>query len=90
MSTKHTPGPWMHDDDGLIYANGAIIADPNCESSQILDIDEREANARLIAKAPELLDALEHLLHEADYENLETAGKRKARALIAEIEGATK
>lgn len=61
----HTPGPWVihgnfteihpHDDsDG-----NQVIADidPDCE------MDSREANARLIAAAPDLLAALEFALH---------------------------
>ena len=61
---KHTPGPWVihgnfteihpHDDpDG-----NQVIADvdPDCEMSN------REANARLIAAAPDLLEALEAMV----------------------------
>ena len=61
MTHTHTPGPWWRDDDGFI-ASGSdktyiTVASPNC--SEDIDIDEREANARLIAAAPELLAALE-------------------------------
>lgn len=63
MKTQHTKGPWWHDDDGFITSghgdNYITIADPNCSK---LDIDEREANARLIAAAPDLLNAIEILL----------------------------
>lgn len=54
---KHTAGPWQLDDDGFIYGEGFIVSDPH--SSPEIDIDEREANARLIAAAPEMLAALE-------------------------------
>lgn len=59
---KHTPGPWFVDDDGDI-----CVSDPNspmgremvADAFQMDDEpnDVREANARLIAAAPELLEA---------------------------------
>lgn len=58
---NHTPGPWKCDDKYTIYADstGWTLADtwtrnvnkPECHA-------ERWANARLIAAAPEMLDAL--------------------------------
>lgn len=81
---KHTPGPWTtccldrcpHHVYGL---NGdEIICDllhnePNCagydKHSGIVTIDQRQANARLMAAAPELLQALENLL--CEYEDRE-------------------
>ena len=64
MTHTHTPGPWWRDDDGFI-ASGSdktyiTVASPNC--SEDIDIDEREANARLIAAAPELLAHLKMLV----------------------------
>jgi hypothetical protein len=57
MST-HTPGPWTLSDDGFVYdESGERVADPHVAMQ---DIDEREANAHLIAAAPDLLAALEH------------------------------
>jgi hypothetical protein len=59
MTIQHTLGPWWRDDDGFIAAgNGesyVTVADPNCSD----DLDEREANANLIAAAPQIFDALE-------------------------------
>lgn len=57
---KHTPGPWVvwySDWPGVVgveCASGETIAD--CSHSN--DPDLSEANARLIATAPELLEAL--------------------------------
>ena len=67
MTPHHTPGPWWRDDDGFI-ASGSdetyiTVASPNC--SEDIDIDEREANARLMAASPELLAAARHLLPRA-------------------------
>jgi hypothetical protein len=59
-NTTHTQGPWWRDDDGFIAAGSGetyvTIADVDFSD---LDIDEREANARLIAAAPDMLAALE-------------------------------
>lgn len=59
----HTPGPWWIDDHGFIASgNGetyVTVADPHCNNQ---DIDEREANARLITAAPDLLDALRRVM----------------------------
>jgi len=68
--TKHTPGKWRLskrpgcerviiadelDDDGEYYGDMPICF----ATSQCVNIDEAYANARLIAAAPELLEALE-------------------------------
>ena len=55
----HTPGPWKPTPDGdIVYAtNGKQV----CYPLSGLD-GEREANAQLIAAAPELLAACEVLL----------------------------
>lgn len=52
----YTPGPWSLDGfPTAIWANGVWIASTNMDN---VPIDERRANARLIAAAPELLVAL--------------------------------
>lgn len=64
MNTEHTPGPWWRDDDGFIASGSGdtylTVASPNCSND--IDIDEREANANLIAAAPCLLTALQDML----------------------------
>lgn len=56
--TKHTPGPWQVDKTyGLIMA-GNEIEIAACHAGRGADA---EANARLIAAAPEMLDALEKI-----------------------------
>lgn len=67
--SAHTPGPWMlamHPGMPFIHAND------NTESgiaeifdSDFIDSDTKEANARLIAAAPDLLAALEQALAES-------------------------
>lgn len=98
METRHTPGPWRIN-GSLITSQAAMalqvaIVYPPKVGNAPRDIDERDANARLIAAAPDLLDALRllldglqtyapefmHGLPKADY-------IRAARAAIAKAEG---
>lgn len=60
--TKHTPGPWAFVQDGLTLVRGVSDDDFHqvvaaC-ASDFLTNAECEANASLIAAAPDLLDAL--------------------------------
>jgi len=61
---KHTPGPW-YTRHGQISSetstHGCTIADCNATANGISD-KEVEANARLIAAAPDLLAALEECI----------------------------
>lgn len=67
--TKHTPGPWtfkLHDGwNSLTYAiyqdkgkeSGYCVAEKKWSSINNIQMEELKANARLIAAAPELLEA---------------------------------
>lgn len=60
MTNKHTSGPWYH---GNLNGNFYVCKDVGNLFYDIARVDnwpeETEANARLIASAPELLAALE-------------------------------
>jgi hypothetical protein len=61
-TTKHTPGPWH-----IGMKPGPIIYGPSgeqvaCLFPAMLDNQENKANARLIAAAPALLEALQETL----------------------------
>lgn len=105
--SKHTPGPWLinpHDKISIIGPDGFTIA--NCRNSSFHrnapNYDRQEANARLIAMAPELLEALRNIVNQQlDYErvnNLSPKPGRKycwdvteqAAAVIAKIEETNK
>jgi hypothetical protein len=62
METKHTPGPWHLDDeaqpDYVFSRDMKMIATLRGEGDELPLI----ANARLIAAAPDLLEALEHMV----------------------------
>lgn len=68
MKTQHTPAPWTikeHEDknhgiDITEGDNGKVIA--NVTSHFIAEHTEAQANAKLIAAAPELLEALKELI----------------------------
>jgi hypothetical protein len=62
-NTLHTPAPWQVSPLGNVMKNSLKIV--TVEQMPSNDENERMANARLIAAAPDLLSALEFLL--ADY-----------------------
>jgi len=73
-TTGHTPGPWTidHERIGPPGEPVALLCDSHAPESgtvvewprfgEVVDDSENEANARLIASAPDLLEALENLL----------------------------
>ena len=66
--TKHTPGPWnqhprVKEDPPKIYGDGCIVAIVDTSAP---DYEEREANASLIAAAPDLLAACADMLAAQD------------------------
>ena len=102
MKTQHTPGPWKHANRGDYDTSGiGIFANNNAGMPYYVamasymgtaDRSYAEANARLIASAPELLSALEFLL--ADYiaiDGEELTGSaipvEKARAALRKAKG---
>lgn len=94
MSTKHTPGPWE------AIQKGGINAPWNVNVPHLSDTDsmkyvagafgrtgkEQEANARLIAAAPELL-AFAQMVAGGGYDMADIM--TEARALIAKATGET-
>lgn len=65
MHTKHTPGLWSNSNNGYIVRdkNNDPIANCHYTEAQSLILQEQQlANARLIAAAPEMLEALKWAL----------------------------
>ncbi len=93
--SAHTPGPWGYDlPDNWIYAfreNGTQIFVAQARNISVQS-EVRDANARLIAAAPELLaaliDALEFLENDCPLDLPCGPEIRQARAAIAKATGA--
>lgn len=95
METKHTPGPWQlerltGDHDIGIRVTGPVVSGYTAfirtgwphENQRV----EQEANAKLIAAAPDLLEALMTLVSSYDAED-SFAELTVARAAIAKATG---
>lgn len=112
MTAKHTPGPWTlgeaeHGDLGYT-GHGIYAARPGGEPWETVWLGQAhgvhvrvpleyvEANARLLAAAPDMLQALCELVAEADehpgwegHPHAHTVGFEMARAAIAKATGDT-
>jgi hypothetical protein len=99
--TAHSPGPWRvvfvlgrgtdWESTEILDANGAVVieggADYEGQGWAHGETDMTEADARLIAAAPELLAALKEGLYEMNHPDEECPVCETARALIRRIEG---
>lgn len=96
-TTKHTPGPWRVSTANPLQVNtdkggdsvGVAESQKYNAPNTFCDPNEAEANAKLIAAAPDLLELLSEWLAKEDastpdgYEHNETSYKAKVRAAIA-------
>jgi hypothetical protein len=89
--SKHTPGPWEVGGYGGVVIpvnrNGSIICSMHGRDSTYQG-DNCKDNARLIAAAPDLLEALKEFVH--PYQSValtERERNEKALAAIAKAEG---
>lgn len=90
---KHTPGPWrLKDNDWTVIEGKREAGVPYLFTlAETLGYkQEREANARLIASAPELLEALKNVERMSGELLLQdgTRGTDKALTLLAAIDSA--
>jgi hypothetical protein len=85
---NHTQGPWTIENNS-IYGNAGMIRPFIASVEDDHRDEETNANARLIAAAPDLLEAADDAL--ADLEGYEFAAEtiRKLRAAIAKATGET-
>ena len=80
MNAKFTPGPWVRSRRTIQSESGTI-----CETFSHLGIAEADANERLIAAAPDLIEAAQKAIDEC-CDLIETDA---GRALVAAIAKAT-
>ena len=77
--SKHTKGPWhvgVGNGEGSVFADegrarmeqGGTTLYPICNVNRGWDDAEDAANARLIASAPQMLEALSDILHEVTHD----------------------
>lgn len=88
---KHTPGPWSYDTGPALSGRYHVVNDANgdmvCECYEGADSD-REANAHLIASAPDMRKALDDLVNSFE-KHRPKAYRDAARAAIAKARGET-
>lgn len=87
MSAQHTPGPWHVGEQGYIESEYGEVA-RYCGWKQ--GDDETMPNALLLAAAPELLQALQELLAEAeahDFHNARSFGFQLAEDAVRKARG---
>jgi hypothetical protein len=101
MNTKHTPGPWHVQPIGserYVEAQGPkMICDmQRNEASNPIELAEIDANAKLIAATPDLLEALQAMLLIGEHTDLmqgmriDALFPKRFEAARAAIERATK
>jgi hypothetical protein len=87
--SAHTPGPWEHTTgDTTVYADGVFVAETIPSQPWADDVPklEAEANARLIAAAPDLLELVQSMVKKIDDHPIgldEANWMKRARAALA-------
>ena len=80
---KHTPGPWH-------FAGGGIITNDQHDEIILGHLFDDSPDGNLVAAAPELLEALEHLsneLCEGEFVKHSSDAIRKIKSAIAKARG---
>ena len=87
MRTKHTPGPWHATSDLRIRTKDGVNVSQCLTTYSTLN--QSDANARLIAAAPDLLEAHDRILSDELFHivvnRVDLPDEAKLRALLAEI-----
>jgi len=93
---KHSQAPWSHHpyDNIILTHDGRKLFEWIAKSSRVLgkevSVAQRDANARLVAAAPDLLESLEEMVSQFDQFGLidcEERAIKEARAALAKATG---
>jgi len=97
MNSTHTPGPWTLGDKiiphtgecGRLMGGCRHVFGPNQPdgAQNLIGTITQDANARLIAAAPDLLEACRGMLRHLEREGLQFDAMDDARAAIAKATG---
>lgn len=87
MTTKHTPGPWRVDVDGVIRADNGDEVFASHGDTEGHYLAATPEDRRLIAAAPDLLAACERLLDAVERRDHKAKAVDAARAAIARAKG---
>jgi hypothetical protein len=91
QTQKHTPGPWnVYHENGSMGSNGCwgvegkslMVENKKTAIAVMARTESTRANARLIAAAPELLEAINHAISEIDNH---IAQNPSAKTLLPEL-----
>ena len=89
--TQHTPGPWaispIRDADGALYIESPLTDARNERVACIFGFAEADANARLIAAAPDMLAALREAYLTLECRDGTARVTEQVRAAIAKATG---
>lgn len=91
--SKFTEGEWFAKRDGwsTVYVEcrigGGMLQEVAACGPTASGPDEQEANARLIAAAPDLLEAISEIINDGGKFVMTNEAHRKARAAIAKARG---
>ena len=89
MTSKHTPGPWSVEHDFMDESAFAILSD-DCVVATAWGNDHVDANAHLIAAAPDMLEALRGVVDTCRADcPAGLPALSDARAALAKAEGRT-
>ena len=90
-SGKSTPGPWKAVKGEVASSSWYVVQATKPRRNRMIapcgDAPQGEANARLIAAAPEMLAFIKKLLVSMELAGMKNEATREARALLARMEG---
>jgi hypothetical protein len=95
-NNQHTPGPWFYEGQNIRNGDGLDVATVDSErstercTSDRIPLKEWTANTRLIAAAPDLLDALEEAIEVVGSwgDDGDPSWLERAKSAIAKVGGA--